>query len=74
MSVSKKRKFAKHYLQYGFTNCIVNGVVVPKCVICLKNSSNDALRPKQLQNHLKTKYSSLRPAINIVSNQERIFH
>ena len=56
MSV-KKRKYSEDYLQYGFTDAIVNGQVVPQCVVCFQVSSNDALRPTRLQRHLQTKHS-----------------
>ena len=52
----KKRKCNKDYLQYGFTNAIVNGQVVPQCVICYKKLSNDAMRPSRLKGHLETKH------------------
>ena len=57
MSV-KKRKYSQNYLQYGFTNAIVNDQVVPQCVICFQILSNDSLRPNRLQCHLQTKHSS----------------
>ena len=56
MSV-KKRKYSKDYQQYGFTDAIVNGQVVPRCVVCFQVLSNDALRPTRLQRHLQTKHS-----------------
>ena len=57
MSV-KKRKYSQDYLQYGFTNAIVNGQVVPQCVICFQILSNNSLRPNRLQCHLQTKHVS----------------
>ena len=45
----KKRKYDKDYLKYGFIDTTVNGQVVPQCVICFENLSNDALRPSRLQ-------------------------
>ena len=56
MSV-KKRKYSEDYLQYGFTDAMVNDQVVPQCVICFQILSNDALRPTRLQRHLQTKHS-----------------
>ena len=55
MSV-KKRKCNEDYLLYGFVNAIVNGQVVPQCVICYEKLSNDALRPSRLKRHLETKH------------------
>ena len=46
----------KIYLQYGFTNAIMNGQVVPQCVTCYEELSNDALRPSRLKRHLETKH------------------
>ena len=57
MSV-KKRKYSQDYLQYGFTNAIVNDQVLPQCVICFQILTNDSLRPNRLQCHLQTKHSS----------------
>ena len=57
MSV-KKRKYSEDYLQYGFTDAIVNGQVVPQCVICFQILNSDYLRPTRLQRHLQTKHSS----------------
>ena len=56
MSV-KKRKYSEDYLQYDFTDAIVNGQVVSQCVVCFQVLSNDALRPTRLQRHLQTKRS-----------------
>ena len=56
MSV-KKRKYSEDYLHYGFTDAIVNGQVVPQCVVCFQVLSNDALRPTRPQRHLQTKHS-----------------
>ena len=56
MSV-KKRKYSEDYLQYGFTDAIGNGQVVPQCIVCFQVLSNDALRPTRLQCHLQTKHS-----------------
>ena len=56
MSV-KKRKYNKDYLQYSFTNAIINDQVVAQCVGCYEKLSNDALRPSGLKRHLKTKHS-----------------
>ena len=42
---SKKRKYDTNYLKFGFIEATEKGQVVPKCVICLENLSNDALRP-----------------------------
>ena len=53
----KMRKYSKDYLQYGFTDAIVNGQVVSQCVVCFQILSNDALRPTRLQRHLQTKHS-----------------
>ena len=55
MSV-KKRKDNEDYLQYGFTNAIFNGQVVPQCISCYKKLSNDTLRPSHLKHHLETKH------------------
>ena len=52
----KKRKYDKDYLKYGFIDTTVNGQVVPQCVICFENLSNDALRPSRLQRHLQRKH------------------
>jgi len=52
----KKRKYDKDYLKYDLTDTTVNGQVVPQCVICFENLSNDALRPSLLQRHLQTKH------------------
>ena len=46
----KKRQYDKDYFQFGFTEAMHKGQLVPKCVICLENLSNDALR--HLQCHL----------------------
>ena len=51
----KNRKYDKDYLKYVFIDTTVNGQVVPQCVICFENLSNDALRPSRLQRHLQTK-------------------
>jgi len=48
----KKRKYDKDYLKYGFIDTTVSGQIVPQCVICFENLSNDALRPSRLQRHL----------------------
>ena len=42
---AKKRKYNEEYLQYGFTDAVENGQVVPQCVICFEKLSNDALSP-----------------------------
>ena len=55
MSV-KKRKYSEDYLQYGFTDAIVNVQVVLQCVVCFQVLSNDALRPTRLQHRLQTKH------------------
>jgi len=52
----KKRKYDKDYLKFGFIDTTVNDQVVPQCVICFENLSNDALRPSRLQRHLQTKH------------------
>jgi len=52
----KKQKCDKDYLKYGFIDATANGQVVPQCVICFENVSNDALRPNRLQRHLQTKH------------------
>lgn len=52
----KKRKYDKDYLKFGFIDTIVNDEVVPQCVICFQNLSNDALRPTRLQRHLEKKH------------------
>ena len=52
----KKRKYDKDYLKYGFIDTTVNGQVVPQCVICFENLSNDALRLSRLQRHLQRKH------------------
>lgn len=54
----EKIKYSDDYLQYGFIDTDENGQVVPKCLICLENLGNDALRPSRLQRHLKTKHPS----------------
>ena len=55
--IAKKRKYSEDYLQYGFTDAIGNGQVVPQCIVCFQVLSNDALRPTRLQRHLQTKHS-----------------
>ena len=52
----KNRKHNEDYLQYGFTNAIINGQVVPQCVRCNEKMSNDALRPSCLTRYLETKH------------------
>ena len=47
MSV-KKRKYSEDYLQYGFTDAMVNDQVVPQCVISFQILSNNALQPTRL--------------------------
>ena len=54
----KKRNYDQDYLKYGFIDATVNGQVVPQCVVCFENLSNDVLRPSRLQRHLKTKHPS----------------
>ena len=54
----KKRNYDQDYLKYGFIDATVNGQVVPQCVVCFENLSDDALRPSRLQRHLKTKHPS----------------
>ena len=56
---SKKRKYDTNYLKFGFIEATEKGQVVPKCVICLENLSNDALRPSRLQRHLQAKHPGL---------------
>ena len=45
--------------KFGFTEAIGKGKVVPNYVICLKNLSNDALRPRRLQGYLRAKNPGL---------------
>ena len=56
---SKKRKYDTDYLKFGFIEATEKGQVVQKCVICLENLSNDALRPSHLQRHLQAKHLGL---------------
>ena len=56
MSVKKRKYNDEDYLQYGFTNAIVNGQVVSQCVRCYEKLSNDAMRPSRLKRHLETKH------------------
>jgi hypothetical protein len=51
-----KRKYNSDYLRHGFIVNTVNGIVVPQCVLCMENLSNDALRPSRLKRHLQTKH------------------
>ena len=55
---AKKRKYNEDYQQYGFSNAIVNGQVVPQCVICYEKLSNDTMRPSRLKRHLEAKHPS----------------
>ena len=55
MSV-KVRKYNEDYLQYGFTNAIINGQVAPQCVICYEKLSNNTMKSSRLKRHLQTKH------------------
>ena len=54
-----KRKHDEEYLKLGFPEAIVKGQVVPKCVICLENFSNDASRPNRFLRYLRAKHPGL---------------
>ena len=57
---SKSRNYKECYLQYGFVKSFSNGKIVPQCIICNKQLSNDALRPSRLIRHLNNQHSSLK--------------
>ena len=57
---SKSRNYKECYLQYGFVKSFSNGKIVPQCIICNKQLSNDALRPSSLIRHLNNQHSSLK--------------
>ena len=50
---SKKPKYDKSYIQYGFTSVIVSGVERPQRVLCNKVLSNDTMTPVKLKQHLQ---------------------
>ena len=68
----KKKKYSEDYLQYGFTDAIVNGQVVSQCVVCFQVLSNDALRPTRLQCHLQTKHSCHQDKLSTFFSKQEI--
>lgn len=50
----KNRKYNSDYLKYGFIVSKLNNQERPMCVICLKQLSNDSMRPGKLERHLVT--------------------
>ncbi len=56
---AKKRKYVDDYIQWGFTNIVIDGMERPQCVICLEVLANESMKPAKLQRHLNTKHSNL---------------
>ena len=55
----KKQKYDRDYLKFGFTEATDKRQIVRKCVICVENLGNDALRPSRLQRNLRAKHPGL---------------
>ena len=58
-SSAKKRKYLDDYIKNGFTVISKNGIEMPKCVICYKTLSSDAMHPSRLERHLSTVHPDL---------------
>ena len=54
----KKRKYSEDYIQYGFTWCGSEEAPNPHCVLCGEQLANQAMVPRKLIRHLKTKHST----------------
>ena len=50
--------YKKKFLQYGFTNIIVDGIEKPQFVLCMQVLSNEALKESKLRRHFETKHPS----------------
>lgn len=51
----QKTKYQEAYLQYGFTECIINGEQRPQCVLCYEVLANESMKPAKLKRHIATK-------------------
>jgi hypothetical protein len=55
---TRKRKYQKEFIKYGFTSIVNNGEERPQCVICCEVLANESFKVNMLI-HLKTKHDSL---------------
>ena len=46
-----------HYLKFGFSTVISNGIEKPQCVLCNAVLSAESMKPSKLKRHLETKHS-----------------
>ena len=49
--------YQSKFLDYGFTDITVNGIIQPQCVLCLQVLCNNALKDCKLKRHLETMHS-----------------
>lgn len=57
--IEKIRKYDLDYINFGFTETVVNNESRPQCVICFEILSNQCMKPSFLKRHLNTKHSTL---------------
>lgn len=53
---TKRRKYCKSFIQYGFTCLVKNGIDHPQCVLCTEVLAHESLKPTKMDRHLKTKH------------------
>ncbi|XP_043916310.1 zinc finger BED domain-containing protein 5-like [Protopterus annectens] len=56
LDVKKTRLYSDNYVNYGFTFVEKQSMQQPRCIICHKLLSYEAMVPSKLQHHLKTKH------------------
>ncbi len=54
VSKSAVRRYNSNFIKYGFTSIEENGVVKPKCGVCLMVLGNSSMNPAKLKRHLKS--------------------
>jgi hypothetical protein len=58
MKDTRKRKYQKEFIKYGFTSIVINAEERPQCVVCCEVLANESFKVNKLI-HLKTKHDSL---------------
>jgi hypothetical protein len=59
-SKPKSRKYDESHLSLGFTSVIISSEERPQCVLCLRISAADSMKPNKLKRHLETKHSGMK--------------
>ena len=59
--MSKKRKWNKDYVRYGFT-CMTekDGIQRPQCILCCRVLANANLKPSRLNEHFNNQQGSVK--------------